>query len=142
MKFTMTKDEREQFLAEPHVGIVCVSEAGRGPLAVPVWYIYQPGRDLWFLTSRNSKKAKLMQETDRISLCVQTYTPPYQYLTVEGPFSILDTVENEHHLEMACRYLGEDEGKVYVETEKNLADIRVSMHPEHWLSADYSKESA
>jgi hypothetical protein len=44
MSATMTREEREQFLAGVHVGVLSVvSEGGGGPLAVPVWYSYQPG---------------------------------------------------------------------------------------------------
>ena len=44
MSVTMTRDEREQFLAGVHVGVLSVASVdGGGPLAVPVWYVYQPG---------------------------------------------------------------------------------------------------
>jgi nitroimidazol reductase NimA-like FMN-containing flavoprotein (pyridoxamine 5'-phosphate oxidase superfamily) len=36
MSITMTKQEREAFLAGVHVGVVSIAEQGRGPLAVPV----------------------------------------------------------------------------------------------------------
>ena len=53
----MTKAERETFLAALHVGIVAVADGSNGPIAVPVWYIYEPGGDLWFSTGRTSAKA-------------------------------------------------------------------------------------
>lgn len=41
----LSKDEREQFLAEPHIAALSVSAGtDRGPLAVPIWYQYQPDR--------------------------------------------------------------------------------------------------
>ena len=44
MSVTMTRDEREQFLAGVHVGVLSVASVdGGAPLAVPVWYVYQPG---------------------------------------------------------------------------------------------------
>ncbi|MDT0323912.1 pyridoxamine 5'-phosphate oxidase family protein, partial [Streptomyces sp. DSM 44918] len=38
----LTHDEREQFLAEPHVAALAVdsAEEGRAPLTVPIWYQY------------------------------------------------------------------------------------------------------
>ena len=35
----LSKNEREQFLAEPHVAALAVYAGGdRGPLTVPIWY--------------------------------------------------------------------------------------------------------
>jgi uncharacterized protein len=46
----MTEQERQEFLAERHVAVVSVAgDADRPPLAVPVWYGYQPAA-----TSRSS----------------------------------------------------------------------------------------
>jgi nitroimidazol reductase NimA-like FMN-containing flavoprotein (pyridoxamine 5'-phosphate oxidase superfamily) len=36
MSLTMTKHERETFLADVHVGIISISDEGRGPLTVPI----------------------------------------------------------------------------------------------------------
>jgi len=36
---TMTKQERESFLADLHVGVISIAEEGRGPLTVPIWYL-------------------------------------------------------------------------------------------------------
>jgi hypothetical protein len=48
MSLTMTSEEREQFLAGVHVGVLSVaSEHGVGTLAVPVGYSYQPGGPVW-----------------------------------------------------------------------------------------------
>ena len=43
MSSAMTKAEREAFLADVHVAVVSIPEAGRGPLTVPVWYGYDVG---------------------------------------------------------------------------------------------------
>ena len=42
MSYRMTKKEREDFLAGVHVGVLGLTEIGRGPLSVPIWYGYQP----------------------------------------------------------------------------------------------------
>jgi nitroimidazol reductase NimA-like FMN-containing flavoprotein (pyridoxamine 5'-phosphate oxidase superfamily) len=38
MALTMTKDEREAFLADIHVAVISVAEDGQGPLVVPIRY--------------------------------------------------------------------------------------------------------
>src|SRR5712691_1635777 len=66
----MTIQERESFLAEARVGVVGVAAgSGRGPVLVPVWYHYRPGRELTVLTERGSRKAALVRAAGQISLC-------------------------------------------------------------------------
>jgi nitroimidazol reductase NimA-like FMN-containing flavoprotein (pyridoxamine 5'-phosphate oxidase superfamily) len=51
MAVSMTREEREQFLAGVHVGVLSVATAdGGSPLAVPVWYTYQPGGPVSVIT--------------------------------------------------------------------------------------------
>ncbi len=138
---SMSKAEREAFLAGLHVGVVSVGEAGRGPLAVPVWYGYEPGGDLWFLTGRSTRKAAALREAGRASFCAQTESAPYQYVVVEGPVSIEDSFDPEHRRDLAERYLGAEFGAAYLaSTEEEARDnVTVRIHPEHWLSVDYNK---
>jgi nitroimidazol reductase NimA-like FMN-containing flavoprotein (pyridoxamine 5'-phosphate oxidase superfamily) len=82
MTFAMTRQEREQFLAALHAGIISIAEDGRGPLTVPVWYAYQPGGELRVLTASASRKGRLLERARRFSLCAQTETPPYRYVSV------------------------------------------------------------
>ncbi len=37
MPAPMTREEREQFLAAVHVGILSINQPGRGPLTMPLW---------------------------------------------------------------------------------------------------------
>jgi len=135
----MTRTEREQFLAGLHVGIISIPRKTRGPLTVPIWYDYQPGGDVWVITSRSSIKGKLLASAKRISLCVQTEDPPYKYVSVEGPFHIHQSDE-EKLLHMAVRYLGEEQGRLYAEASATGPDsIIVTLRPETWYTVDYSK---
>jgi hypothetical protein len=44
----LSKDEREQFLSEPHIAALSVYAGdSRGPLTVPIWYQYTPGGEPW-----------------------------------------------------------------------------------------------
>jgi nitroimidazol reductase NimA-like FMN-containing flavoprotein (pyridoxamine 5'-phosphate oxidase superfamily) len=79
----MTKQEREAFLADVHIGVISIAEEGRGPLTVPIWYAYDPGGDLHIITGRESRKGRLLARAGRFSLCVQTETSPYKYVSVE-----------------------------------------------------------
>lgn len=141
----MSKAERERFLAAPHVAILALNESRRGPLVVPVWYLYEPGGEVVFLTERASRKGALLELNRRISLCAQQYDWPYQYVSIEGPIEALETADAEAHLRpLAVRYLGEAEGNAYAdEMAPDLADgsrVLVRLRPERWLTADYARD--
>lgn len=143
MSQQMTKAEREIFLADLHVGVISIAEKNRGPLSAPIWYDYEPGGDLWILTGRDSLKGRLLLETQRFSLVAQTETPPYQYVSVEGPITSIDKPDLERHERpMAHRYLGPKLGDGYIEATRSDGEadiILVKMRPERWLTTDYSK---
>src|SRR5215510_1567954 len=143
MSLIMTKQEREAFLADVHVGIISIAEEGRGPLTVPVWYAYDQGGDLRITTGRESRKGKLLARAGRFSLCVQTETPPYKYVSVEGAIISTEAADIERDVRpLARRYLGKGMGDRYVEETRNLhADsVLIRMRPQRWLTTDYSKE--
>ena len=144
-KTAMTKQEREAFLAEPRVGVISIAEDGRGPLSVPIWYAYEPGGELWFVTERGSRKGRLLEKAARVSLCVQSEDPPYKYVSVEGPIVGIESSDVERHERpLAHRYLGPKRGDAYIDAsggaDARSEGVRVRMRPERWLTVDYAKE--
>ena len=139
---SMSELEREEFLAAVHVGILAVERKGRAPLAVPIWYGYEPGGLVDILISPESLKAKLLAKAGRFSLCVQVEQVPYRYVMVEGPIVEIRQcdIENDARV-MARRYLGKDLGDAYVEDEyvDDSTMVAVSMRPDVWYSVDYGK---
>jgi nitroimidazol reductase NimA-like FMN-containing flavoprotein (pyridoxamine 5'-phosphate oxidase superfamily) len=145
MSLQMTKSEREQFLADVHVGVISIAEPGRGPLTAPIWYGYEPGGELWIVTERSSRKGRLLRQVERFSLCAQTEQPPYKYVSVEGPITSISASELERdERPLAHRYLGSEFGDQYVEATGGAAaradNVLVKMRPERWLTTDYAKE--
>jgi PPOX class probable F420-dependent enzyme len=147
MSFAMSEAEREHFLAQPHVGVLSVTVqgdgqagGGRAPLAVPVWYNYQPGGLVSVITGRGSRKGRAIRAAGRMSLCAQDEQPPYRYVSVEGPVEMEDLDPGER-LAMARRYLGPEGGDRYVASNPDPAGEQAMfrMTPEHWLSVDYRK---
>ena len=135
----MSAEERQAFLAEVHVGIIAIAESDRGPLAVPVWYSYEPGGDVQVLMQGDSRKMVGIEAAGRFSVCAQTETAPYKYVSVEGPVSNVRPYGHGDILAMATRYLGEEGGRAYAAGGTGDNGVLVSMTPEHWLSTDYSK---
>ena len=137
----MSRAQREEFLAATRVGVVSIADGNRGPLAVPVWYRYTPGGTLRFVTGASSRKAKLLRAAGRAGFCVQSETPPYQYVSIEGPVTIGTPDREQDVRQVALRYLGEQMGEMYLAS--TAADpepaILIELRPERWFSVDYSQ---
>ncbi|MFC4911840.1 pyridoxamine 5'-phosphate oxidase family protein [Actinomadura gamaensis] len=134
----MTTDERERFLAEERVGVLSVTaEYGRAPLAVPIWYLYEPGGEIRFITGGQSRKMRLVRAAGRVTVTVQEERPPYRYVTVEGDVTgYEEPADPADRQAVARRYLGEDGAAAYLASTEHLADaaVLVRVRPQRWLS--------
>jgi hypothetical protein len=135
----LTQDEREQFLAEPHVAALSAYAGDtRGPLTVPIWYQYSPGGEPWILTEPASRKARLIEANGFFSLMVERVEPTTRYVSVDGSISSIEPATDAELEEMTRRYLPGDSADKYLEFARNElgANVKITMRPEHWLSAD------
>ena len=136
---SLSVEEREEFLAEPHIGALSVVERpDRAPLTVPIWYQYSPGGELWVLTEPGSRKTRATDAAGRFSLMVQRTEPTIRYVSVEGPVIKASAGSGDRSLEMAARYLPANKVAEFLEYERTQLGehIAIYMRPEHWLSAD------
>ncbi|WP_406149586.1 pyridoxamine 5'-phosphate oxidase family protein [Streptomyces sp. NBC_01012] len=136
----LTRTEREQFLAEPHIAALAVdaAEEGRAPLTVPIWYQYLPGGDLWIMTGRDSRKGKAIAETGRFSIMVDRLTPTIRYVSVEGPVVATLPATREQLVELASRYLPAEKVAGYVDFawREHGEQVVIHLRPRRWLSSD------
>jgi PPOX class probable F420-dependent enzyme len=133
---TMSKSDREAFLADLHVGVLAIARDG-APLAGPVWYRYEPGGDVVISIGPESQKARLLAAAGRASLCAQREELPYAFVTIEGPVAITPGDEAER-ARLAERYLGELADR-YLEATKGEETVIVRLTPERWRTQDYSQ---
>lgn len=135
----LTKDEREQFLAEPHIAALSVQAGdGRAPLTVPMWYQYAPGGQPWVLTAAESRKARLIEAAGFFALMVQRAEPTLRYVAVDGAVSRIEPGTDDHHVELARRYLPPERADKYLKWALAEPGEQVVIHlrPQHWVSAD------
>ncbi|MEU6827975.1 pyridoxamine 5'-phosphate oxidase family protein [Nocardia beijingensis] len=139
----LTVQERQEFLAQPHVAAFSVAAgAGRGPLTVPIWYQYSPGGEAWILTGPQSQKMRYLRETGRFGLMVQQVEPTVRYVSVEGPVTRITPMTDEMHREMAERYVPAESVDAYLKAAEAYGEqVAVFLRPEHWLSADLGNVS-
>jgi PPOX class probable F420-dependent enzyme len=136
-ELTMTRSDREAFLADLHVGVITVARDGEAPLAAPVWYSYEPGGDVVFDFESASEKIKLLDRSGQASLCVQSEAMPYKYVTVEGPTTVGD-VDDDVQRALAHRYLGTEIGDMYLHEVAESVSLVVHLTPTRWRTQDYT----
>jgi hypothetical protein len=139
----MRRDEREKFLSEVRVGVLGVEDdrPSYAPLLAPVWYEYAPGGTVVVQTGRDSVKGRLIRSAQRFSLCVQDETPPYRYVSVEGPVvDFRDPADPLTRESMAVRYLGAQEAERYLRATADQLrdDVTFRMRPQHWRTANFT----
>ena len=135
----LSENEREQFLAEPHVAALSVANnSERGPLTVPIWYLYSPGGSPWILTGKGSKKAQLIESAVHFSLMAQRLEPTIRYVSVEGSVDKIVPGTDEMLVEVSRRYLTPDKVDGYLDFARSQLgeQVAIYMKPHTWLSAD------
>jgi PPOX class probable F420-dependent enzyme len=145
----MTEQERQEFLAGPHVAVLSIArDGGRAPHATPVWYAYEPGGDVTFFTGtqgRRSRKAELIGKAGAVSLTVQQEEFPYRYVTVEGTVVSEDRPPSaEQVLAVARRYMPEEHAQGFAEAEfahPSGEFVLFTIRPDRWLSFDFAAEA-
>ncbi|CAM5467313.1 Pyridoxamine 5'-phosphate oxidase family protein OS=Streptomyces rochei OX=1928 GN=G3I25_29050 PE=4 SV=1 [Streptomyces rochei] len=135
----LSREEREKFLAEPHIAALAVDAGeGRAPLTVPIWYQYEPGGDVWIMTGLDSRKNRLIQAAGRFTLMVDRLEPTIRYVSVEGPVVETVAATEEYLREISARYLPPEkvDGYVAYASADHGEQVIVRMRPERWVSSD------
>lgn len=135
----LSREERETFLAEPHVAALSVSAGkNRGPMTVPIWYQYTPGGQPWFITGTGSRKHRLIEAAGHLSLMVERVEPTVRYVAVDGAVDRIEDGTDEQLVEMTRRYLPPEAVEPYLEMARREhgPSVAVYLKPQHWLSAD------
>jgi len=86
----------------------------------------------------------LLERAGRFGLCVHTETPPYEYVSGEGPIVAIATADVERDLRpLARRYLG-PEGATLTSPRRERSTSTTCSYacgPERWLTVDYAKDA-
>jgi hypothetical protein len=135
----LSKSEREEFLAGPHVAALSVDAGnGRGPLTIPIWYQYEPGGEPWILTGAGSRKTRLLEAAGQFSLMVDRTEPTVRYVAVDGPVSRVEPGSDDLLVELTRRYLPPERVDTFLDFARSElgSQVVIAMTPAHWVSAD------
>lgn len=136
-----TRQERESFLRDKHVGVLSVAATdGRPPASVPIWYDYTPDGHIRISTGDSSRKVRLIEQAGVVTLVVQREELPYQYVVVEGTVvEVTRPAPRDVREEIAIRYLGEEGGRAFVQST-DAGSVLLTIRPDRWITADFSDE--
>lgn len=137
MSRKLDEHEREAFLAGVRVGVISVAapERDRSPLAVPIWYSFDPDEGVSVITGRTSRKGRAIEQAGRFTLVVQQESMPYRYASVEGPVVAARPIEDGEVEPLARRYLGTEIGIAYASGFGPDAGMyRYTMAPQRWYT--------
>lgn len=137
MNLSMTREQREAFLADVHVGVLGVARPDGPPSLTPVWYRYADGV-VEIATSHDTAKLDLIRASGVASLCAQFEGTPPAFVTVEGPAAISAIPEGVVEA-IAARYLGAEAAAEYAAGPGQRDDTLITLSVEQWRTGDFSK---
>ena len=130
--------ESQSFLAEPHVAVLSVDHPGHPPLAVPLWYGYEPGGDLSVITEDASFKARLLRAAGRGSMTIDTVEPRTRWVSVECDVVGERPCTDDDRRRMAARYLPAEQVEDYLAFASAQIDdeVLITLRPTRWRGED------
>ena len=142
---TMTWQQREEFLAGQHIGVVSVGRPdGLPPTTVPTFYAYEPGGTLTMFTNtqgRTTARGEAIKSAGVVTFLVQEETWPAKYVTVEATLDSVSRPTIDQMLPIVRRYMPEEAARQFAHAEVDNPDSTIvffSFTPTRWFSGDYS----
>ncbi len=127
----MSASEALDFLSDgARTGKLAWVAADGRPHVAPVWFIVEDG-DLLFATGRSSGKALAMAREPRVSLVVDSETPPYAFVKVDGVVEISQDFEELRRVSAlaGARYIGADQADAFGERNSGPGECLVRLRP-------------
>lgn len=140
----LSQSEREEFLAQPHIGVLSIaSDGSRPPSTQPTWYAYRPGGNIAVITRQDKRKSRLIRSAGVVSFCVQRTEVPYKYVTVEGTVVKQERASGEELAAIGGRYLPAESVDGWLEWEVSGGNTAgapeyIEIRPDRWLTKDFS----
>ena len=125
-----TSAAREFLNEDSRTGKLAWVAADGRPHVTPVWFIVDDG-DLLFATGTHSGKALAMRREPRVSLVVDTESPPYAFVKVDGVVELSEDPDQLRRVSTraGARYMGEDQAESFGERNSGPGECLVRLHP-------------
>ncbi len=79
----MKPDDFEEFLRQPHVGVLATLREGGLPYTVPVWWLWKEGV-VWLTGTHSRVWCKQLMKDARASLCIEAGSPMTGHVGFDG----------------------------------------------------------
>jgi PPOX class probable F420-dependent enzyme len=123
-------DRQIRFIRRPRILRLATINADGTPHVAPVWYRFEDGQFL-ILTDAGSQKHRNIERDPRVTLCIDDETPPYHTVLVRGGAAVAKPLGEAWRLALAVRYLGDDNGRRYVEQNPGEGGVLLRVTPEY-----------
>ena len=133
----MSPDEAQAFLRDPvRPGILATVRADGRSHAAPIWFDVDDDGSILFNTGDDTVKGRNLRRSGRASLCVQDDQPPFSFITVEGPVTLIDDLDLVRTWagRIGGRYMGDDRAEEYGNRNGVPGELLVRLTPEHVIA--------
>ncbi|MDH3682860.1 MAG: TIGR03618 family F420-dependent PPOX class oxidoreductase [Acidimicrobiia bacterium] len=140
----MTTEDQEDFLAEPHVGVVATLRRDGRPYTVPVWHLWD-GTHLWLTGTESRVWCRQLMHDPRLSVCVEAMQPIPGHIDVDGSGEVLRPPEFDIwpiSRRLAEKYVGRGDPAKADAVDAFFANMQteprllVRITPEVWRAID------
>ena len=133
MRKGLGPDDLDGLLERPLVAVLATYRADGGVLLSPVWHRWRAGG--FEVASRSDDvKVRHLRRDARASIVVYEHARPYRGIEVRGE-AVLGDAQPEDVLEIAVRYLGEEEGGAYAAGGED--DVLIRLEPGRMRAWDF-----
>ncbi len=84
----MTAADTEDFLAQPHIGVIATLRQDGRPYTVPVWFHWD-GEFVWLTGTDSRVWCRQLMKDPRVSLCVEAMSPVPAHVGIDGTAEVL-----------------------------------------------------
>jgi PPOX class probable F420-dependent enzyme len=128
----MSDDQRRAFLLHgTRTGILATVRKDGRPHAAPIWFTLD-GDDVLFTTNTETVKGRNLRRAGRALLVVDEPTPPYDFVTIEGPVEISEDLDEMLHWAtiLGGRYMGAEEAEAFGRRNAVHGELLVRLRPD------------
>jgi PPOX class probable F420-dependent enzyme len=135
----MSDDEVRAFLVStpPHTGKLATVRADGRPHVAPVWYVVDDKGTIVFTTGEDTVKGRNLRRAGYAAMCVDDERPPFSFLTVEGPVTLSDDLDQLRHWAtlIGGRYMGDDQAEAFGARNAVPGELLARLAPARVTSA-------
>lgn len=138
MSYRTLTDAVHRFLTEPvRPAVLATVRADGRAHAVPVWYAVDDDGTIVFNTGDSTVKGRNLARTGRAAISVQDPAPPYSFVSIEGPVTLIDDLEEVRAWagRIGGRYMGAERADEFGDRNGVPGELLVRLAPEHVTSA-------